>query len=253
MKTNQIKVYFFIFVILVFIFGGFYLMKKSEKLKNVVDKKVTEVKDTDIRLDKTKDYIYYSDVNVVEGELDIEYKNININFEDKEGVAAIVNKENEEMSKSPVYDETNEEANYNHLISAKFAKYEIIHYVDYITLVVNKYSFDYKTIITTLGSDVYVFDKTTGKLYNNDELLSKFSVIEDNIEFLTEIKDAINEKVKTYLNDKNLVSEENKIDVEKTISNNTKYNLYVDKLGRLVISILVKAEKSDYNDIIVLS
>lgn len=243
MKTNQIKVYFFIFVILVFIFGGFYLMKKSEKLKNVVDKKVTEVKDTDIRFDKTKDYIYYSDVNVVEGELDIEYKNININFEDKDGVAAIVNKENEEMSKSPVYDETNEEANYNHLISAKFAKYEIIHYVDYITLVVNKYSFDYKTIITTLGSDVYVFDKTTGKLYNNDELLSKFSIN----------KDDINEKVKTYLNDKNLVSEENKIDVEKTISNNTKYNLYVDKLGRLVISILVKAEKSDYNDIIVLS
>lgn len=243
MKTNQIKVYFFIFVILVFIFGGFYLMKKSEKLKNVVDKKVTEVKDTDIRFDKTKDYIYYSDVNVVEGELDIEYKNININFEDKEGVAAIVNKENEEMSKSPVYDETNEEANYNHLISAKFAKYEIIHYVDYITLVVNKYSFDYKTIITTLGSDVYVFDKTTGKLYNNDELLSKFSIN----------KEDINEKVKTYLNDKNLVSEENKIDVEKTISNNTKYNLYVDKLGRLVISILVKAEKSDYNDIIVLS
>ena len=243
MKTNQIKVYFFIFVILVFIFGGFYLMKKSEKLKNVVDKKVTEVKDTDIRFDKTKDYIYYSDVNVVEGELDIEYKNININFEDKDGVAAIVNKENEEMSKSPVYDETNEEANYNHLISAKFAKYEIIHYVDYITLVVNKYSFDYKTIITTLGSDVYVFDKTTGKLYNNDELLSKFSIN----------KDDINEKVKTYLNDKNLVSEENKIDVEKTINNNTKYNLYVDKLGRLVISILVKAEKSDYNDIIVLS
>ena len=243
MKTNQIKVYFFIFVILVFIFGGFYLMKKSEKLKNVVDKKVTEVKDTDIRLDKTKDYIYYSDVNVVEGELDIEYKNININFEDKEGVAAIVNKENEEMSKTPVYDETNEEANYNHLISAKFAKYEIIHYVDYITLVVNKYSFDYKTIITTLGSDVYVFDKTTGKLYNNDELLSKFSIN----------KDDIKGKIETYLNDKNLVSEENKIYVEQTISNNTKYNLYVDKLGRLVISILVKAEKSDYNDIIVLS
>lgn len=243
MKTNQIKVYFFIFVIFVFIFGGFYLMKKSEKLKNVVDKKVTEVKDTDIRLDKTKDYIYYSDVNVVEGELDIEYKNININFEDKEGVATIVNKENEEMSKSPVYDETNEEANYNHLISAKFAKYEIIHYVDYITLVVNKYSFDYKTIITTLGSDVYVFDKTSGKLYNNDELLSKFSVN----------KDDIKGKIETYLNDKNLVSEENKIDVEQTISNNTKYNLYVDKLGRLVITILVKAEKSDYNDIIVLS
>ena len=112
MKTNQIKVYFFIFVILVFIFGGFYLMKKSEKLKNVVDKKVTEVKDTDIRLDKTKDYIYYSDVNVVEGELDIEYKNININFEDKEGVAAIVNKENEEISNQKALEEQLEREKY---------------------------------------------------------------------------------------------------------------------------------------------
>ncbi len=243
MKTNKIKVYFFVFIILLFIFGGFYLMKKSEKLKNVVDKKVTEIKDTDIRLDKTKDYIYFSDVNVIEGELDIEYKNININFEDKDGIAAVINKENEEMSKTPVYDETIEEANYNHLISAKFAKYEMIYYADYISLVVNKYSFDYKTIITTLGSDVYVFDKTSGKLYNNDELLSKYNVNKDDIKV----------KVETYLNDKNLVSNENIIDVTQTIDNITKYNLYVDKLGRLVISVLVKAEKSDYNDTIVLS
>ena len=243
MKSNQVKVYIFVIIILIFIFGGFYLMKKSEHLKNEVNQTVTEIKSTDIRTDPTKEYIYYTNVNVVEGELDIEYKDININFEDKEGIQNILNKENEEMSKTPVYDETNEKANYNHLISAKFAKYDIIYYSDYISIIENKFSFNYETIISYLGSSTYVFDKKTGKLYNNDELLSKFSVN----------KDDINEKVKTYLNDKNLVSEENKIDVEQTISNNTKYNLYVDKLGRLVISILVKAEKSDYNDIIVLS
>ena len=138
MKSNQVKVYIFVIIILIFIFGGFYLMKKSEHLKNEVNQTVTEIKSTDIRTDPTKEYIYYTNVNVVEGELDIEYKDININFEDKEGIQNILNKENP-------------------------------------------------------------------------------------------------------------------IKVEDTINNLSNYELYVDKLGRLVITILVKAEQNDYNDVIVLS
>ncbi len=243
MKSNQIKVYIFIIIIFIFIFGGFYLMKQSEHLKNEVNQTVTEVKSTDIRTDPTKEYIYYTNVNVVEGELDIEYKDININFEDKEGIQNILNKENEEMSKTLVYDETNEKANYNHLISAKFAKYDIIYYSDYISIIENKFSFNYETIISYLGSSTYVFDKKTGKLYNNDELLSKFNVS----------KDDIKTKLTTYLNDQNLINKENPIKVEETINNISNYELYVDKLGRLVITILVKAEQNDYNDVIVLS
>lgn len=243
MKSNNVKIYIFIFIIFLFIFGGFYLMKKSEKLKNSLDKKVTEVKNTDIRIDKTKEYVYFTNVNVLEGELDIEYKDININFESNEDIQTILNKENEEMSKTAVYDETNEEANYNHLISAKFAKYEIVYFANYISIVESKYSFDYKTIISTLGSETYVFDKKTGKLYSKDELLALFNLS----------KDDVKNKVKTYFNDKNLVTEENKVDTTITIDNMTNYNLYVDNLGRLVISVLAKADKNDYNEVIVLS
>ena len=243
MKSNQIKVYIFIIIIFIFIFGGFYLMKQSEHLKNEVNQTVTEFKSTDIRTDPTKEYIYYTNVNVVEGELDIEYKDININFEDKNGIQNILNKENEEMSKTPVYDETNDKANYNHLISAKFAKYDIVYYSDYISIVENKFSFNYETIISYLESSAYVFDKNTGKLYSNDELLSKFNIN----------KDDIKTKLTTYLNDQSLINKENPIKVEETINNLSNYELYVDKLGRLVITILVKAEQNDYNDIIVLS
>ena len=133
MKSNQIKVYIFIIIVLVFIFGGFYLMKKSESLKNEVNQTISEEKDTDIRIDKTKEYIYFTNLNVIESELDIEYKDIVINFEDKENIQNEINTENKEFSESVKYDESNEKAIYNHLVSAKFNKFDIFYYSNYIS------------------------------------------------------------------------------------------------------------------------
>ena len=242
MKTNQIKVYFFIFVILVFIFGGFYLMKKSESLKNEVNQTISEEKDTDIRIDETKEYIYFTNLNVIESELDIEYKDIVINFEDKENIQNEINTENKEFSESVKYDESNEKAIYNHLVSAKFNKFDIFYYSNYISIVKNTYSFDYENLVTFIQSKAYVFDKKTGKLYNNDELLSIFNINKDDIKGV----------ITTYLNDQNLITD-NPINVDETINNISNYELYVDNLGRLVVTILVKAEQSNYNDVIVLS
>lgn len=242
MKTNQIKVYIFIIIVLIFIFGGFYLMKKSESLKNEVNQTISEEKDTDIRIDKTKEYIYFTNLNVIEDELDIEYKDININFEDKENIQNIINEENKEFYESVKYDENNEKAIYNHLVNAKFNKFDIFYYSNYISIVKNTYSFDYENLVTFIQSKAYVFDKKTGKLYNNDELLSIFNINKDNIK----------NTLTTYLNDQNLITD-NPINVDETINNISNYELYVDKLGRLVTTILVKGEQSDYNDIIVLS
>ena len=50
----------------------------------------------------------------------------------------------------------------------------------------------------------------------------------------------------------NLITD-NPINVDETINNISNYELYVDNLGRLVVTILVKAEQSNYNDVIVLS
>ena len=242
MKSNQIKVYIFIIIVLVFIFGGFYLMKKSESLKNEVNQTISEEKDTDIRIDKTKEYIYFTNLKVIESELDIEYKDIVINFEDKENIQNEINTENKEFSESVKYDESNEKAIYNHLVSAKFNKFDIFYYSNYISIVKNTYSFDYENLVTFIQSKAYVFDKKTGKLYNNDELLSIFNINKDDIKGV----------ITTYLNDQNLITD-NPINVDETINNISNYELYVDKLGRLVVTILVKAEQSNYNDVIVLS
>ena len=242
MKSNQIKVYIFIIIVLVFIFGGFYLMKKSESLKNEVNQTISEEKDTDIRIDKTKEYIYFTNLKVIESELDIEYKDIVINFEDKENIQNVINTENKEFSESVKYDESNEKAIYNHLVSAKFNKFDIFYYSNYISIVKNTYSFDYENLVTFIQSKAYVFDKKTGKLYNNDELLSIFNINKDDIKGV----------ITTYLNDQNLITD-NPINVDETINNISNYELYVDKLGRLVVTILVKAEQSNYNDVIVLS
>lgn len=242
MKSNQIKVYIFIIIVLVFIFGGFYLMKKSESLKNEVNQTISEEKDTDIRIDETKEYIYFTNLNVIESELDIEYKDIVINFEDKENIQNEINTENKEFSESVKYDESNEKAIYNHLVSAKFNKFDIFYYSNYISIVKNTYSFDYENLVTFIQSKAYVFDKKTGKLFNNDELLSIFNINKDDIKGV----------ITTYLNDQNLITD-NPINVDETINNISNYELYVDKLGRLVVTILVKGEQSDYNDVIVLS
>ena len=242
MKSNQIKVYIFIIIVLVFIFGGFYLMKKSESLKNEVNQTISEEKDTDIRIDETKEYIYFTNLKVIESELDIEYKDIVINFEDKENIQNEINTENKEFSESVKYDESNEKAIYNHLVSAKFNKFDIFYYSNYISIVKNTYSFDYENLVTFIQSKAYVFDKKTGKLFNNDELLSIFNINKDDIKGV----------ITTYLNDQNLITD-NPINVDETINNISNYELYVDKLGRLVVTILVKAEQSNYNDVIVLS
>ena len=217
-------------------------MKKSESLKNEVNQTISEEKDTDIRIDKTKEYIYFTNLNVIESELDIEYKDIVINFEDKENIQNEINTENKEFSESVKYDESNEKAIYNHLVSAKFNKFDIFYYSNYISIVKNTYSFDYENLVTFIQSKAYVFDKKTGKLYNNDELLSIFNINKDDIKGV----------ITTYLNDQNLITD-NPINVDETINNISNYELYVDKLGRLVVTILVKAEQSNYNDVIVLS
>ena len=47
--------------------------------------------------------------------------------------------------------------------------------------------------------------------------------------------------------------EEQEIDVDSTMKGINKLNLFVDKVGRLSISVLVKSDQKDYKDVIVLN
>ena len=106
------------------------------------DNKIVELKGEtkDIRKDKDKEYIYYTDAETITHELDIEYKNIVFNFEGQDNIVKELNDETLEFKKNLMYDEGNEEATYNHLTNAKYKIYTVYTYDNYITtLRINQY------------------------------------------------------------------------------------------------------------------
>ena len=243
-KGDSFKAWLFVIVLLIFIVGGFVMMKKSasklneEPSKNIEEKE--EIKD--IRLDSTKDYIYYTDSEEKVHELDIIFKNVNLNFNDANGIAKILNDETEQLKKTLTYDEEIADAPYNHLISAKYKVYNTYTFDNYISLVVDYYDYHYESLVSYLTTKTYVFDKITGNLLSNEKLLDAYELTKD---------DVIN-KVKTHIADEDIAKEEEDLDEVATVEAMTELSLFVDKIGRLSISVLVKSDQKDYNEIILL-
>ena len=243
-KYDNIKAFFFFLVILVFVFGGFILMKKSTYNDNETNKKVeNSERQKDIRLDKSKDYIYYSNVEEVTHELDIEYKEVNLNFNDENKIASFLNEETKELRNTIKYDSSIEDAPYNNLVSGKYKIYSTYTYDKYISLVVDYYEYKYETLVTYLYTKTYVFNKNTGEVISTEKLLSDFNLTKENVL----------EKIKKHVTDENIGKVEEELDIEATVSEIKEYALFVDKIGRLSISILVKSNQKDYNEVIILN
>lgn len=241
-SKNKLGIIFSIIIVLIVIIGGFILMKKSE---NFVTKKnttnVIKQEKKDIRIDKDQDYIYYENKETVTDELDIEYKDVVINFQDTNHIMDKLNNETKELKTKLTYDNSLQDAAYNNLSYAEYKKYTIYNFDKYVSLLVDYYTFDPENIVNYQKSAAYVFDKETGHLYNNQELLQNFK--------LTDVD--LKEKVETYLNDLNLVNGNN-ILVKETVATSNDYALYVDKIGHLQASILVKSTENDYNEVILI-
>lgn len=245
-SNNKYKFAFFGLIVLVFIVGGFVLMQKSAELsddkrsKNKVEEKESEV---DIRLDKEKDYIYFTDNDVVVGELDIAYMNVVTNFEDKQNIAKTLNDESKAFKEAITYDEEMENPAYDKLSFAEYKKYDLNVFEDYLSLIVHYYNYKPESLVSYEKSQVYVFDKNTGEIITDDTLLSKYGLT----------KDDVNSKIRTYVEGQDLVKEGETLDVDATVNANQDFNLYVNKLGKLCITIIVKSDQKDYNDTIVLN
>ena len=248
MEKNKFKEIVFVIFLLTVIIGGYILMNNvTQKMQNKDSNEVvnnTEMEITDIRHDKNKEYIYFSDVKKVMEELDIEYKMVNINFGDNSHISSQLNNETSSMHDKLAYDETlPDDAPYHKLASAEYKKEEVISYENYISLIVNYFAFDSEEIVKYLNTKTYVFDKATGLLLTNDEILAKYNLKPDEV----------NQKIKKELDSIKLLEKEQEIDVEGTIKGINNYALFIDKIGRLSVSILVKSNEKDYNEIIILS
>ena len=246
-EHNGIKFGIFGILVLVIAIGGFVLMRQSEDLgkeDNNTNKEV-ENKRNDIRIDKDKDYIYFSDYEVYEEKLDIDFEKVNINFKDDHNIAKTLNDENASFKAGIKKENDEEDAPYDKLSYAQYSKYEIYTYGDYVTLLVKYYTYTTENFISFTSSKAYVFNITSGALVSNDELMKAYNI------------DAasINAKVKDFVAGQDLLKEGEKLDADASVNASGGNNLvlYVDKLGNLNASILVKSDKKDYNDNVILN
>ena len=245
--SSKIKFTFVALIFLAFIVGGYILMQKSYSFSFDLNenKKEDNVKkeNIDIRLDKSKDYIYFGEVEKSVEELDIGYKHIYFNFEENTGLADILNGETDKEKETLVFDEALEDDEYSKLVSASYKSYLTYEYENYYSLIVNYYEFQKETLVSYKNSKTYVFDKNTGNILSNDELLNMYSLN------ISEVKN----KVKTYIEDINLLDKNENLDADATVLGMENINLYINKLGKLTVTVLVKSDQKDYNEDIVLS
>lgn len=244
-KGAGVKATIFLLLLGIFIVGGFVLMQQSTRKANKKEE-TPEIKYEDIRIDPNKDYIYYEDSDRIVDELDIEYKKVVINFKETTGIEESLNKENAELKETLKYDKTLEDESYNKLSNAKFMKYDIFVYDNYISLLVKYYSFNREKnegLPAYYDSKAFVFNKNTGKLYSDNELLSAFELTEKDM----------NEMIKDTIDGEALVREDEELDSNATLKAITDPTIYIDKIGRLTVSVLVKSDKVDYNEDIILN
>lgn len=243
MENNGWKFGIFGIIVLIIAIGGFFLTKQSFPESDIVNiPKVKTEKKKDIRLDKDKEYIYFENNDRVVDDLDIEYKDIIINFKEKNGIQDKLNNETAELKKTAVFDEEMEDEDFDKLVSATYKTYDSFIYEDYISLLVNYYKFDREDFISFVDSDTYIFNKKDGSLLDTDTILGVYNLT----------KEDVNNKIKEFVEGKNLLTED-ELDANATIGEIKDYALFIDRIGRLSISILVKSDQKDYNEVVLLS
>ncbi|NMA51031.1 MAG: hypothetical protein GX951_04195 [Mollicutes bacterium] len=242
MENNKYKIIFVFIIFVVIIIGGFILTQISIKEKNEKDspqKMVQKEEVTDIRIDKTKDFIYFTNETLIGDNLDIGYKDIVFNFKEDSNLANTLNDETINL-KETVKKQGNELGGISY---AEYKTYEIYEYDNYLSLVVSYYKYDKESLVIPINSKTYNFNKNNGFIINNNDLLGLFQIDETKM---------VN-NTKKYIEGLALLRTDIKIDVNQTMNLLKEYPLYINKIGKLNVRVLVKNDQNDYNEDVVLS
>jgi len=224
-----------------------YVVKEEKNQKKVEEKE--EI--VDLRIDKSKDYIYLENTeHVIESE-EIHFEDVVVNFKKLEYLNDEFKNEMNEIKKSIIYEKDivlDENNNYTKnkegIYSLKYREYEDYYFNEYVSLVIKDYEFNIVNHTKPINIKSYIINKNTGQIIKQEDLLNK-----ENITI-----DIIKEKVKERL-DKTQTLNENEeiINIEETLNNFNIYAIYVNKNGKLEVSFIVKSNKIDYNDFVVLN
>ena len=247
---NVLGVILLIIIILTFVVGGYFLMDyvlHEEKESKNESKEIV-----DLKIDNTKDYIYYEDGTHVLHSEEIHKENVIINFTTmndlndtlKNEVNDLYNKVEYIKDKDlPTADSEGNAIAYNTndegIYSIYYREYEDNKFGDYVSLLVKDFYYDIINGTKPVALKSYVIDLNDGKLYTEEELLNKFGVSWDSIK----------EKIRSRLtNTQVLVEDQEVIDIEGTINNLEAYALHINKVGKLSITFIVKSNQNNYND-----
>lgn len=246
-KSGKIGFIIFLIFIIGLILGGQYLYDKT--LKHDIRNKENNNSNTsnvDYRIDKTKEYFYFTNEEVISEQAEIYYKDIVINIKDQVHIANSLNSENKIYKENIKYIKDQEMLleemiNYNNdgLYMLEYREYETYKYENYVSLVVKDYLYDCFDQSTIKNIKSYVFDINTGKLLTNEDIFEKFNTNIDNIK----------DNIRTKLTEKQeIVEEVELIKIDDTLNSFENYGTYVNDVGNLVVTYLVKSSQIDYND-----
>lgn len=273
MNKNKLGFSCFLLLLAIIIIGGFFLTKymtnnkfvsKSNDSINVVEESI------DNRIDKTKDYIYITDEKRLISDITSSVININLpsglSIQDKlneandnkivyldeleveennedgdvENTDDAISDENNEDNENSVNDEvlyTNDEGIY----SLSYVDYSIIEIDSYVTLIVKAYDYNIVSLASAVKIEVYTFDKNLDKLVEESEILKLYD---------TSINDII-DKIEEKLTALNVYDDSNLL--EETINDFSNYGIYINRVGELEITYVVKSTNGDYYDKLVIS
>lgn len=227
-EKNYLSVTMFVLIIFVLLLGGNYL------IRNKGQKPTTKI--VDIRMDNSKDYVYFTDIKTVSEDLDLVYNTIHLNFDSKDA-KELENLLNEEMIKAKKSIKTLDEVvidkkdivyeldDDNKIYEADYLKYDILESDNYITVGTIKGHINITSDEDNNTLKYYTFSKKDGHIMSMDEIKSAGKITNNSIEKVKE----------NYLKDK-----------ENTIIKT--YELYIDKYGNTIMNLLVNSGDITYND-----
>lgn len=262
-RSGKVKAALFLFFIVVLVVGGYIGMILLTKENNDTPKREVATKNSkdegqDIRIDNSKDYIYFENEVIKNETRDIIYQDVVFNFDtnDAKTVKTLLNDERktyedtyklikdveltEEEKETVLFKESD-------IYAATYNKYTTHFYKNYATIISNTYSYHCTTGSKNIKNKAYVFDISTGNLLSNEKLTRDFELN------LAKIKEIVKEKLEK---EQTIIEGIAQIDITGTLASlddEKNYALYVNKNGYLVISYFIKNVQDDYNDVIILN
>ncbi len=212
-------------------------------------KNENETEKKDYRIDASKDYVYFENVKRVIEKEEIDYKDIVVNLKCASELNQSLKSEEDGYRNSVKYlsdveisDEENYEKNDEEIYSLSYRDYYVYTYKNFISVVLLDFNYDILKSSIPKSLKSFIFDKENNTMFSELDLLNNYGTS------LEKIKD----KIKVKLNAEQVEDDGvQMIDVDATLSN-FDYALYINKIGKLEISYIVRSTKQNYYDNIVI-